>query len=186
MSNIIFVEDEECLNNIDIDELYDKNMRREQKSVSIFNKILNRIHKRILTTSRMKYNEKHIWFIVPTFIFGQQMYDQGDCVAHCVGKLTDNGFHVKYMHPNALFISWQNWIPSYVRTKYKKKTGIVINEKGEVLNPPDVEEHLENEQVQEKESTIKRGKQYTEISKYSPSGKLVYNPELFYAISGNK
>jgi hypothetical protein len=55
MSNIIFVEDEECLNNIDIDELYDKNMRREQKSVSIFNKILNRIHKRILTTSRMKY-----------------------------------------------------------------------------------------------------------------------------------
>lgn len=189
MSNIIFPEDEECLRNINIDELYDKNMIREQKHISIFNKILARAHKRIMTTSKTKNNEKYIWFIVPTFIFGQQMYSQADCIAHIVNKLTVNGFHVKYIHPNCLFISWQNWIPSYVRSEYKKKTGIIIDEKGQVLNKPEeIEDTLAENNIPSNidyRLANKEEKKYTPVSSYKPSGKLVYNPDLFNAISGS-
>jgi hypothetical protein len=180
MSNLLFIDEEECTSKIDIDELYDKNMRREQKNLSIFNKILARVHKRIMTTSKTKNNQKHVWFIVPKFLFGENLYDQGDCIAHIVGKLTTNGFHVKYVHPNALFVSWQNWIPSYVRSEYKKKTGIIIDEKGQVLNKPDetVEEINDNKNYPD----IKESK-FTPISKYKPSGKLIYNPDMFHAIS---
>ena len=160
-------------------------MRREQKNITIFNKILNRIHKRIMTTSKNKNNEKYIWFIVPTFIFGEQMYDQGDCVAHIVGKLTSNGFHVKYMHPNTLFVSWQNWIPSYIRSEYKKKTGIIIDEKGQVLNKPEAIEEVQIQKDTDYRLNSSKDQKYTPISKYKPSGKLVYNPDMFNAIAGN-
>ena len=46
-------------------------------------------------------------------------------------KLTTNGFVIKYTHPNLLFISWKHWIPSYVRTEFKKKTGKNIDGFGE-------------------------------------------------------
>ena len=37
-------------------------------------------------------------------------------------KLKENGFNIRYTHPNLLFISWKHWIPQYVRTEIKKKT----------------------------------------------------------------
>jgi hypothetical protein len=52
--------------------------------------------------------------------------------------LQTNGFQVRYFHPNTIFISWNHWVPSYVRNEIKKKTGIVVNEYGEK-----VEEELE-------------------------------------------
>ena len=42
-------------------------------------------------------------------------------------KLQDNGFIIKYTHPNLLFISWNHWIPGYVRNEIKKKTGITVD-----------------------------------------------------------
>jgi hypothetical protein len=36
-------------------------------------------------------------------------------------KLKTNGFNVRYIHPNLLFISWTHWIPGYIRTEFKKK-----------------------------------------------------------------
>ena len=140
MSSFLFVNDEESNSKINIDELYEKNQQRDLKQLSIFNKILNRIHKRITFTSKNKSNDKHIFFLVPEFIFGEPLYNKGDCIGYLVTKLEENGFHVKYVHPNALFISWQNWVPSYVRSEIKKKTGVVINEKGEVVSKEEKKE----------------------------------------------
>ena len=51
MSSIfIFNNEEESNSKINIDELYEKKQRRDLKQISIFNKILNRIHKRITHT----------------------------------------------------------------------------------------------------------------------------------------
>jgi hypothetical protein len=84
MSCFLFVNDEETQNKINIDELYDRNQRRDLKQVSIFNKILNRIHKRILMTNRNKRNDKHVWFNIPEFIFGEPVYDNAECIAYIV------------------------------------------------------------------------------------------------------
>lgn len=133
MSCFLYIEDKEASHKINIDELYENRKRRDLRQLNIFDKILNRIHKRITFTGRNKKNDKHIWFNIPEFIFGEPTYDKGDCIGYIVAKLEDNGFYVRYLHPNNLFISWNEWIPSYVRTEFKKKTGILIDEKGNVI-----------------------------------------------------
>jgi hypothetical protein len=184
MASILFNNDEESTRNINIDDLYEKQQQRDLKQLSIFNKILNRIHKRITTTSKMKPTEKHIWFTVPEYIFGEPIYDKGDCTGYLVSKLENNGFHVRYVHPNTLFVSWMNWVPSYVRTEFKKKTGIVLDEKGNIIEKKTEEEEDKNDiNMNEKQINLnKNGKQYTPIDKYKPTGNLVYNPEMFEKI----
>ena len=182
----LYVNDEETTAKINIDELYDKNQRRDLKQLSIFNKILNRIHRRITTTGRTKSNEKHIWFTVPEYIFGEPVYDKSECIAYIVTKLEDNGFHVRYMHPNTLFVSWAHWVPAYVRNEIKKKTGNVVDQFGNLVkkkdedNPEDINSKMFNDKTGN--STQKEQKQYTPIDQYKPSGNLVYKPEHFQKI----
>ena len=54
MSNILFTTDDDNVGNVDIDELYEKQQKRDLRQLSIFNKILNRIHKRIRVIGRSK------------------------------------------------------------------------------------------------------------------------------------
>lgn len=183
MSSFLYVNDEESRGKVNIDDLYEKKQQRELKQLSIFNKLLNRIHKRITLTGRNKPNDKHIWFIVPEYIFGEPLYDQGDCIAYLVNKLEDNGFQVKYVHPNAIFVSWVNWIPSYVRNEFKKKTGMVINEKGEVISKQeDKEDDMNSRMLNEKQGNQKDQKNYTPIGQYKPTGNLVYGSDMFEKI----
>jgi len=181
MSCFLTVNDEENTRKINIDELYDKKQKRDLKQLSIFNKLLNRIHKRITFTSKNKTNDKHIWFTVPEYIFGEPLYDQGDCIGYLVNKLEENGFHVRYVHPNTLFVSWSNWIPSYVRNEIKKKTGKIIDEKGNIIDTQEKEDDVNSNILNEKGSqlTNKNKKEYKPINQYRPTGNLVYNPEMF-------
>jgi len=183
--SFLFVNDEETRGKVNIDDLYDKSQQRDLKQLSIFNKLLNRVHKRITTTAKNKRNEKHIWFLVPEFIFGEPIYDQGECIAYLVVKLEENGFYVRYIHPNTLFVSWNKWVPSYVRNEIKKKTGIILDEKGNIIKKEeDFENDPNNNLLNDKNSNNlqKPGKQYTSIKEYKPTGNLVYNPEMFEKI----
>ena len=191
MSCFLYVEDKEASHKINIDELYENRKRRDLKQLNIFDKILNRIHKRINFTGRNKRNDKHIWFNIPEFIFGEPTYDKGDCIGYLVAKLEDNGFFVKYLHPNTLFISWGEWIPSYVRTEFKKKTGILIDEKGCVIenqknDDPDNAMNILNPNPNlnpnNNSSATQGSKNYTPIDKYKPTGNLVYTPEMIERI----
>jgi hypothetical protein len=187
MSCFLFTNDEETHQKINIDELYTNNQQRDLKQIAIFNKILNRIHKRIQFTGRNKRNDKHIWFTVPEYIFGEPVYDKSECISHLVVKLEENGFHVRYIHPNTLFVSWQNWVPSYVRNEIKKKMGVVLDEHGNVIQKKDNQdpEDINSQLLGEKNGgndTQKNQKQYTPINSYKPSGNLVYKPEIFEKI----
>jgi len=197
MASILLLNDEEAVGKLNIDDLYDKNFKRDLKQLSIFNKILNRIHNRIKLTARNKTTEKYIWFVIPEFIFGEPTYNQSDCIAYVVNKIVDNGFYAKYIHPNTLFISWEQWVPAYVRNEVKKKTGKLIDEKGQLVSSkPSGETNIGNE-LEASNSKLfntgnptdvkKRGSgdpsRFTPIEKYKPTGKLVYNPELFNAVS---
>ena len=183
MSNIFTLENiDEFSEKINIDELYEKKRQHDVGKLELFNKILNRIHVRIKTTSRQKLDEQFCWFVVPEVIIGVPKYDQGACIAYIVDKLKTNGFHVKYIHPNTLLISWLHWVPSYVRNELKNKTGIIVNEYGEKLN--DVDETTPpltqtTETTQQPSSKIQlSGKSYTPITSYKPSGNLVYANDL--------
>ena len=54
MSHFLFEDDSEADHNLDIDELFEKRQQRDLKQLSIYNKILNRIHSRIKRISRAK------------------------------------------------------------------------------------------------------------------------------------
>jgi len=181
MSCLLYVNDEEAHHKVDIDELYEKKHQRDLKQLSIFNKILNRIHKRIQLTGRNKRMDKHIWFTVPEYIFGEPNYDQGECLGYLVSKLEENGFYVKYMHPNTLFISWENWIPAYTRNEIKKKLGVVLDEKGNVIDKLDENIEIESHDpaVRLIQANERNKKQFTPIKEYKPTGNMVYNPEFF-------
>ena len=186
MSNILFHDEEDRIQKMNIDELFEKNKQKDLKQLSIFNKILNRIHKRIQYTARSK-KDKFIFFTFPEYLFVEPLYKQGDCIGFLVVKLEENGFEIKYMHPNTLFISWKNHIPGYVRSEVKKKTGVAIDSKGNVLNKEEIEENnndpnsrLLNDKKQQPNDKSK--KEYTPINDYVPTGNFVYNEDMIKRI----
>ncbi len=183
---------------LNIDELYERKKQYDLNKLDLYNKILNRIHVRIKTTARQKIDEQFCWYVVPEVILGIPKYDQGACIAYIMDKLKDNGFIVRYIHPNTLFICWKNWVPSYVRTELKKKTGIVVDEYGRPLGKDD-DNSTKNLSLEPKnldEAMFKMGdssssassisasakKKYTPINSYKPQGNLVYGEDLLNSL----
>ncbi len=179
---------------LNIDELYEKKRQYDLSKLNLFNKILNRIHVRIKTTSKQKKDEYYCWFLVPEVIIGVPKYDQAACIAYLMDKLQENKFNVRYIHPNTLFISWMHWVPSYVRTELKKKTGIIINEFGEKIDetdnqdnknnyePTNPNDYMFNNNKEQNNQGKQQKKNYTPINSYKPSGNLVYGEELLNKI----
>jgi len=190
MANIFTLENiENFSEKISIDDLYEKKRQQDLSKLALFNKLLNRIHVKIKTASRQKVDEQFCWYVIPETMIGVPKYDQASCIAYIIDKLKTNGFNVRYIHPNLLFISWLHWIPAYVRTELKKKTGIVINEYGEKIEednedkkeisnaPSDPNDYMLNIQDPNQKNKIPK-KEYTPIKSYKPSGNLVYDTDL--------
>jgi hypothetical protein len=194
MANIFTLENiEDFSEKVNIDELYEKKRKQDLNKLDLFNKILNRIHVKIKTVSRQKVDEQACWFLVPETIIGVPRYDQAGCIAYLISKLQTNGFNVRYIHPNLLFISWNHWVPSYVRTEIKKKTGITLNEYGKkveeeedpdvkTIEPSNPNDYMLRDQNMEQKGGKGPKKEYTPIKSYKPSGNLIYDDELLNKI----
>lgn len=186
MANIFTLENfTDFTDKINIDDLYEKKRIYDLNKLELFNKILNRVHVRIKTTSAQKLNDTFCWYVVPEIIIGVPKYDQAACIAYIMDKLQENKFLVKYIHPNTLFISWQHWVPSYVRTELKKKTGIVINEFGEKINDESspVPKIMNGSSIgigmtKSESKQSDKNKNFTPINSYKPTGNLIYNEDL--------
>ena len=194
MANIFTLENvSDFSEKINIDELYEKKRQYDLNKLELYNKILNRIHVRIKTTSRQKIDEQFCWFVVPEVIIGVPKYDQGSCIAYLIDKLKENGFNVRYIHPNTLFISWQHWVPSYVRSELKKKTGIIVDEYGnkqedtELITNESNKNNMFNNRGESKTNKVinkqnQKDKNFTPITSYKPQGNLVYNEDLINSL----
>ena len=173
---------------LNLDDLYDKKREHDLSKLTIFNKLLCRIHNKIKMTSRQKLQEQFCWFLVPEMIIGVPKYDQGACIAYIMDKLNNNGFVTRYIHPNLLFISWKHWIPAYVRSEIKKKLGYNIDGYGNIVNKNDEDKKNDDNPnalvLNNKALSIsaKDKKDYKSIKDYTPSGNLVYNKELLSKI----
>ena len=200
MANIFTLENiENFAEQISIDELYEKKRQYDLNQMHLFNKLLNRIHVRIKTTSRQKIDEQFCWYLVPEIIIGVPKYDQAACIAYLMDKLKKSGFNVRYIHPNMLFISWIHWVPSYVRSELKKKTGISVDEYGNKIvenneedgfvksitnQPSDPNDYILNIKSNDNDSKNKQKKEYTPIKSYKPLGNLVYDDDILNKIEG--
>lgn len=188
MSNLFTLDNiDNFTEKINIDELYERKQHQDLKQLELFNKLLNRVHVKIKTTSRQQTNDRFCWFLVPETILGVPKYDQPECIAYLISKLKDNGFIVRYIEPNLLFISWAHWVPQYIRTEIKKKTGIKINEYGEKIQEKNEEQPHEDIITNQNDYLLKQNesstnktskKDYTSIKSYKPSGNLIYDDNL--------
>jgi hypothetical protein len=189
-----FNEDDENVNKINLDELYEINQKKNLQEIALYNKILNRVHTRIKTTSRQRNNNQCCWYIIPEILLGASNYNNSTCITYIIQKLKENGFDTIYTHPNLLFISWANWTPSYVRNEFKKQTGISIDGKGNKKNENNSNNNTKISSDEQNNNLIlnlkktnnlddKKSVKFNDIKNYNPSGKLIYNSELFKKIN---
>ena len=199
-------EDSDKIKKINLEELYDKKKTYDLSKLSTFNKILNRIHEKIKITSRQKVDTQFCWYVIPEIMLGVASYDRSSCISYILEELTNNGFVVRYTHPNLIFISWNHYIPSYVRTEFKKKTGIIIDEHGNRVDeldeygnlvPPSQAMHTPlsgntldpfnmglTRKINPKNTAdnTTNKKEFKPINDYKPTGNLIYGKEFFKKI----
>ena len=176
---------------INLDDLYERKQQKDLNTLALYNRVLTRIHARVKLVSRQQVKEQHCWYVMPETIIGVPNYDNGACTAYAIDQLRENGFEVKYTHPNLLLISWASHCPTYVRNEIKKKTGIVIDRMGNKIDKDDDTGGKDSDNPNElmfhrtsgKEGAVegKNGKVYTPIDTYKPSG-LIYNESLLRKI----
>jgi len=161
---------------INLDDLYKRKQLIDENKIKVFQTILNRIHKKIKITSRQKYDDQFTFYIIPEFLVGIPRYDVASCTSYIIQKLRENGFMIKYTHPNLIFISWKKWIPYYKRLEYKKRTGIKIDGFGNFVK---------EEEKKKKPTTIvlkKDNTVYKKINTYKSTGSLIYDRNLLNKI----
>lgn len=189
MTTIFNLNDDNLEDKLNIDDLYEHKQKKDLETLQLFQKILGRIHLRIKNTSRQKDNNQFCTYLVPEVMIGVPKYDHSECVAFIINKLRDNGFAVKYVHPNLLFIAWNHWIPSYVRTEIKKKTGMIVDGNGNIDKATQksneskefvTENPLDNILFERGANKNKiKEKVYKPIESYKPTGNVVYNQDMF-------
>ena len=128
------IDEEDSSLKLNMDDLYAKKQQQDINVLNNYNKILVRIHNKIKYISKQLINDQCCWYVMPEMMIGIPKYNCGDCTAYIIEKMRENGFIVRYTHPNLLFISWKHWIPSYVRSEIKKKTGKSIDEYGNLID----------------------------------------------------
>lgn len=196
---------------INLDSLFERKRELNLSRLSVYQKILHRIHERIKHIARQKNNEDFCFYVVPEFMFGVPRYDVATCVSYVMEQLQDNGFVVKYTHPNLLFISWKHYIPSYQREEIRKKTGYRVNGFGNILSVDAKKEtkptlwdvgksksgsvsfdwnkqisHGEHEKkhvsFSEPHKTKHPKKEYRDTKSYKPTGNMIYDEKVIESI----
>lgn len=187
--------EEEGNEKISLDELYNRKRDLEVQRLTIYKKILTRVHTKIKTTAKLQHENHYTFFIIPEFVFGIPKYNVSICASYIIEKLTENGFEVKYTHPNMLFISWMHYIPTYKRDEIKKKTGKTVDGFGNIVKTksnknnlfgitkktddediPDLNNLMFNKKTPEK-TPRKKNNNFKDISSYKTIG--IYNEDLF-------
>jgi hypothetical protein len=176
---------------INLDDLYERKNQVEQNRIKIYQKILNRVHTKIKTTSRQRIAEQYCFFIIPEFLVGTPRYDSAACTAYIIDKLQDNGFNTKYTHPNFLFISWQHYIEKNKRILFKKQNGYSIDGFGQPIKDKKKKEtsgftaeNANSLMLKKLQPNIKpdKNKNFKLVSTYKPTGGLIYNTSLLETI----
>ena len=190
MSNIFELDNmdnEELYEKINIDELYEKKRLQDLSKLTMFKKQLALVHKRIRTASNQKVNNVACWFVVPEHIIGVSKFDNPGCIAYLMDNLEKNKFMVKYYHPNAIYISWNHWMPSYIRTEIKKRYGVTVDEFGQQVMSDDEEEQDGNpnsatatasDPQKPAKATRKDTREYTPVDSYRQMGNLAYKQSM--------
>ena len=134
---------------ININELHREQTRKDERRLEIYENILDKVHQKIKLTSRSS-DDKFCFFSVPTYVYGLPLFDVNNCIIYLTQKLSDNGFDIRYTHPNLLLISW------YEKPKKQPSTSSLTG-------------------FQRIDDIRKRALEYKPITEYKPTNNFVYD-----------
>ena len=89
---------------LDINKLRKTKKDKEDRRIDIYNEILKLCHSKIIRSS--KEEQEKCFFQIPEMRIGLPVYNTKNCTAYIILKLRKNGFKVKYINPNILYIDW--------------------------------------------------------------------------------
>lgn len=124
---------------------------KAEKKREVYDKILDKCFRKIEQT--VKLNHLFCMFEVPEFILGYPIFSLNDCISYVLEKLRNNGFHVQYVFPKFIYISW-NVPNNKLQTNMTPQQLITY---AEPKNPK------------------KQPKTFKSITTFKPSGKFVLN-----------
>jgi hypothetical protein len=132
---------------LNIDELYQTKQKIDLNRLELFNKLLKRIHSKIIFISKKRDQYNFCSYVMPEILIGYPNYNLADCLNYIMSSLKNDGFRCRYIHPNLLFISWDHWVPSYVRDEIRKKTGITVDHLGNKIQEKKTSFNLQNTNI---------------------------------------
>ena len=141
------------MSSLNIDSLFEEADKKVLNRLKMFDDILVQIH------NKMKLHSKNKWFYctyqIPEFLIGKPLYKVKDLIKYLIDSLKRDKFDVMYIHPNFLFISWEN----------KKNKRSYKNVK-----------RIENNN---------NNNNFKKIDEYNPTGNLIYNDNILLNIDKN-
>ena len=107
------------MSQLNIHELYESARRTELKKFETFDKILQRCHNKIKLYAQNKKTE--CIYNIPEFIIGVPLYDINELSEYLLSSLNKNGFILKQIPPNWIYISWDIKNKKKMKVKVEKK-----------------------------------------------------------------
>ncbi len=185
---------------INLDSLYEAKHNRSLLQLKSYQSILLKAHDQIRRTAQDCKAMPCCWFVVPSYVLGLSKYEYGDCVAYVVRALVDNGFQVRYYHPNMLFICWNHVVPKYARDELRRSQGIEVDQFGNICTDVGADtaansnNHNGNNRTNSGNNNNSGSNNVNNnnnvnnsnsnnnakpVDTYKPSGKLLYNAKMF-------
>ena len=92
------------MNNLNIHDLYKSIDTKNENKKRTFEQVLEKAHSKIKLAA--KHDHYACFYQVPEFILGIPLYNITECIEYVVSALKDNGFLIKFIYPNTIYVSW--------------------------------------------------------------------------------
>lgn len=164
---------------LDIDDLYESKQKIDINRVNLYNKLITKIHSKIRTASRQRNSKAFCHYVMPEVLIGYPNYNFEECLFYVIHVLKEDGFLVRYIHPNLILISWNHWVPNYVREEIYRKTGKKIDKYGNEIQDSKQSKHVGKSTIVNNDA---KEKQNNLNNKYTPTGKFIYSKDILDTI----
>ena len=91
-------------NHLNIQSLFNSESLKQRKEKQVFEKIVGRCHQKIKSCA--DFRKFNCNFEIPTYMFGEIMYDFGRSRKYLIERLRSEKFIVRECSPTSIFICW--------------------------------------------------------------------------------
>ena len=165
---------------LNIKDLHKEVAIRQQRANEVYDKILGLVHKKIIATND-KSDDYSCIYKLPNFMYGYPIYNAQRCMEYLMTKLTNNGFEVRYIDANSIFISW---IPKATVTLPTHLTSAGRTPPAIQYNPFDFQPYPSATTSKKSENYDMSGN-YSSYSLQYPQGQMIENNIRSFTTLGN-